>query len=333
MKIENYFVRQREIDEMYMRRCLQLARLGWQGAPPNPMVGAVLVCDGRIIGEGYHRRCGEAHAEVNAINSVRQPELISHSTIYVSLEPCAHYGKTPPCAQLIIDRKIPRVVVGCQDPFARVDGRGITMLRDAGIDVTVGVLEEECLWLNRRFITFHTMGRPYITLKWAQSKDGFIDSERNNSTIPPVTFSTSTTQALVHQLRAENESIVVGHRTWELDKPSLTVRHWHGRNPLRFVIGHTIKGETRGINSDVKWVKSPEALVKELAESGVQTLLVEGGAQTLQSFIDAGLWDEARIETAIFNLNEGVKAPRIEGREGEKLLIDGNSIRFIYKIS
>ncbi len=303
---------------MYMRRCLQLARLGWQDAPPNPMVGAVLVCNGRIIGEGYHRRCGEAHAEVNAINSVRQQKLISHSTIYVSLEPCAHYGKTPPCAQLIIDRKIQRVVVGCRDPFARVDGRGIAMLREAGINVTVGILEQECLWLNRHFITFHTLGRPYITLKWAQSKDGFIDRKRQSPDEPPVIFSTPTTRALVHRLRARNEAIAVGSRTWELDHPSLTVRYWHGRNPLRCIINHD---------------NPPESLVKELAKKGIQTLMVEGGSQTLQSFINAGLWDEARVETAPFILGDGEKAPKIEGKEGEKLLIDGNSVHFIYKNS
>lgn len=311
---------QREIDEKYMRRCLQLARCGRLGAAPNPMVGAVVVCDGRIIGEGYHRQCGGPHAEVNAIDSVSEADrpLLRRSTIYVSLEPCAHYGKTPPCAQLIIDRGIPRVVVGCRDPFARVDGRGIAMLREAGVEVRVGVLEKECLWLNRRFITFHTQHRPYITLKWAQSEDGYIDRLRTCADEPPVQFSSPTTRALVHKLRARNEAILVGRRTWELDRPSLTVRHWSGRNPMRVVLG---SGMSIG------------ALMGELYERGVQSLLVEGGAQTLQSFIDASLWDEARVETAPMWLENGVRAPQITGEKGKKLLIDGRTVVYIYKNS
>ncbi len=380
---------QRFIDEMYMRRCLQLARCGRLGAAPNPMVGAVVVCDGRIIGEGYHRRCGEAHAEVNAIASVAEPRLLSRSTIYVSLEPCAHYGKTPPCAQLIIDKKIPTVVVGCRDPFARVDGRGIAMLREAGVEVREGVLEAECLWLNRRFITFHTLHRPYITLKWAQSEDGFIDRRRTSAEEPPVHFSTPVTQALVHQLRAENEAVLVGRRTWELDRPRLDVRLWHGRSPMAVVLsggrgfvgcdniathgteggkdgtrGRTgesedkNQGETQGKTGGtedksqsraegktgrtgqaeqgtrpVLWATGLQGLMDELCRRGVQSLLVEGGAQTLQSFIDSGLWDEARIETAPLLLNDGIAAPRIEGEMVRTDEIDGNIIRFIQKKS
>ena len=311
-----------------MRRCLQLARCGRLGAAPNPMVGAVVVCDGRIIGEGYHQRCGQAHAEVNAIASVREPELLPQSTIYVSLEPCAHYGKTPPCAQLIIDKRIPRVVVGCGDPFAQVDGRGITMLREAGVEVSVGVLEEECRWLNRRFITYHTEHRPYITLKWAQSQDGFIDRPRTRADEPPVCFSSPTTQALVHQLRAENEAILVGRRTMELDRPSLTVRRWNGRNPMRVVLS----GSSVAYDSCVTYTSREEALA-DLWKKGVQSLLVEGGRETLQGFIDTGLWDEARIETAPLTLGKGVKAPLIEGKLGEKVLIDGRNLAYIYKNS
>ncbi|MBQ8052038.1 MAG: bifunctional diaminohydroxyphosphoribosylaminopyrimidine deaminase/5-amino-6-(5-phosphoribosylamino)uracil reductase RibD [Bacteroidaceae bacterium] len=311
-----------------MRRCLQLARCGRLGAAPNPMVGAVVVCDGRIIGEGYHQRCGEAHAEVNAIRSVCEPELLHRSTIYVSLEPCAHYGKTPPCAQLIIDKGIPQVVVGCRDPFAQVDGRGITMLRESGIEVREGVLEQKCLWLNRRFITFHTKQRPYITLKWAQSEDGFIDRKRTSPEEPPVRFSTPLTQALVHQLRAENEAILVGRHTLELDRPSLTVRQWYGRNPRRVVLSsRPVRCE--GMTS----YRTREEALKDLWQQGVQSLLVEGGRETLQGFIDAGLWDEARIETAPIRLGEGIRAPKIEGRKGEKVLIEGRSIVYIYKIS
>lgn len=224
-------------DEKYMARCIQLARNGFYGAAPNPMVGAVIVHEGKIIGEGYHIRCGEAHAEVNAICSVYNPELLKDSTIYVSLEPCSHYGKTPPCADLIIEKGIPRVVVGCTDPFARVFGRGIRKLRDAGIEVTVGVLEKECLALNRRFIRFHLHHRPYITLKWAESADGYMDRPRTDfRTEKPYAFSTPYTQMLVHGLRAGQQAILVGRQTALADDPSLTNRLWPGRSPLRLVI-------------------------------------------------------------------------------------------------
>ena len=210
-------------DEKYMARCIQLARCGQNHAAPNPMVGAVIVADGRIIGEGYHIRCGEAHAEVNAVRSVHPEDekFLKQSTIYVSLEPCSHYGKTPPCADLIIACGIPRVVVGCVDPFSEVSGRGIRKLRDAGINVTVGVLEKECLALNRRFIINHTEKRPYVILKWAQSSDGFIDRHRSSSDEPPVVFSNAHTSMLVHRQRAGVQAIMVGRRTALLDNPSL----------------------------------------------------------------------------------------------------------------
>ncbi len=311
-----------------MSRCLQLAQCGSKGAPPNPMVGAVVVCDGRIIGEGYHRKCGEAHAEVNAIASVKDPELLRRSTIYVSLEPCAHYGKTPPCAQLIIDKQIPRVVVGCRDPFARVDGRGITMLQEAGIDVTVGVLEDECRWLNRRFITYHTLHRPYITLKWAQSSDGFIDRIRTSADEPPVRFSTPATQAFVHKLRAENDAILVGHRTMELDRPGLDVRCWRGSNPQRVVLGNW-----EATSADILVYATLDEAMRDLGDRQVQSLLVEGGARTLNSFIESGLWDEVRIETAPFALGTGIPAPKIDGKPWKKQCIDGRIIDLIVKKS
>ena len=225
-------------DEKYMARCIQLARCGRNHAAPNPMVGAVIVCNGHIIGEGYHIRCGEAHAEVNAVRSVRPEDkpLLKQSTIYVSLEPCSHYGKTPPCADLIISCGIPRVVVGCVDPFSEVAGRGIRKLRDAGINVTVGVLEKECLELNRRFIINHTEKRPYVILKWAQSTDGYIDRHRSSADEPPVTFSNAHTSMLVHRQRAGVQAIMVGRRTALLDNPSLTVRLWPGESPLRVVL-------------------------------------------------------------------------------------------------
>ena len=324
---------QRKIDEKYMRRCLQLAKCGEEGAAPNPMVGAVVVYDGRIIGEGYHQHCGGPHAEVNAIRSVRNPELLSRSTIYVSLEPCAHYGKTPPCAQLLIDKGIRRVVVGCRDPFPKVDGRGIDMLRKAGIEVREGVLEEECLWLNRRFITFHTLRRPYITLKWAQSCDGFLDRLRSSDKEPAARLSSPTTQTLVHRLRSLNDAILVGRRTWELDHPLLDVRHWTGRNPQPIVLSSNCSVCSDAIATYATVATNLTDLLARLYAEGVQRLLVEGGRQTLQTFIDEGLWDEARIETAPTTLGSGVTAPQISGRKGEKLLIDGRQIAHIYKNS
>ena len=209
-------------EEKYMRRCIQLARNGLCNVSPNPMVGAVIVCDEQIIGEGYHVRCGEAHAEVNAIRSVKDPSLLKRSTIYVSLEPCSHHGKTPPCADLIIEKQIPKIVIGCQDPFSKVAGKGIQKLRNAGREVIVGVLEKECRELIRKFITFHTLHRPYIVLKWAESADGFIDLERTEG--HPVLLSTPLTSMLVHKKRAESDAIMVGTRTALLDDPALTVR-------------------------------------------------------------------------------------------------------------
>ena len=216
-------------EEKYMLRCIQLAQNGLCNTAPNPMVGAVIVCDGKIIGEGYHVRCGEAHAEVNAIRSVKDTSLLKRSTIYVSLEPCSHYGKTPPCADLIIEKQIPRIVIGCRDPFSKVAGRGIQKLKDAGREVIVGVLETECRQLIRRFITFHTLRRPYITLKWAESSDRYIDYSRTDG--KPVILSSPLTSMLVHKKRAEHSAILVGTRTAELDNPCLNVRHWYGRSP------------------------------------------------------------------------------------------------------
>mgnify|MGYP004725550901 CR=1 FL=1 len=218
-------------EEKYMRRCIQLAQNGLCNAAPNPMVGAVIVCDGKIIGEGYHVRCGKAHAEVNAIRSVKDISLLKRSTIYVSLEPCSHHGKTPPCADLIIEKQIPRIVIGCQDPFSKVAGRGIQKLKDAGREVIVGVLEDECRHLIKRFITFHTLHRPYITLKWAESADGFIDLCRTEGN--PVILSTPLTSMLVHKKRAEHSAILVGTRTGQsifkctqlVWAPSYTSRH------------------------------------------------------------------------------------------------------------
>lgn len=306
-----------EDDIKFMRRCIQLAKCGEAGAAPNPMVGAVVVCDGRIIGEGFHRRCGGPHAEVNAIGSVKEKHLLCRSTIYVSLEPCSHYGKTPPCTELIIRNRIPRVVVGCSDPFAKVNGQGIKRLQEAGCEVLVGVLEEECQKLNRRFFTFHKEHRPWITLKWAQSKDGFIDRLRKAGE-EPTQFSNTLTQTLVHRLRARNQAILVGTQTALFDNPTLTTRLWSGPNPLRLTIDrHNILPPTLhlkdGSSPTVIYThESLREILDDLYNRGIQSLLVEGGAKLLQSFIDEGLWDEARIETAPFCLEGGIAAPLLQ---------------------
>ena len=280
-------------DEKYMQRCLQLAANGIQGARPNPMVGAVIVVNNRIIGEGYHVRCGQGHAEVNAFASVKPEDeaLLKDATIYVSLEPCSHYGKTPPCADLIIKKGVKRVVVGCIDPFAEVQGRGIEKIRQAGIDVTVGVLENECQWLNRRFFTYHSMRRPYVILKWAQTANGFIDNQGE-----ALQISNEQTQMLSHQLRAEEDAILVGHTTESREHPQLTVRHWVGPNPKRVVLTHQ---------------RPLQQMVDDLYQQGIQSLIVEGGRQTHESFIEAGLWDEIRVETGVVTVSDGTRAPQL----------------------
>ena len=319
-----------------MERCLQLARCGEYGAAPNPMVGAVIVHKGRIIGEGYHHHCGGPHAEVNAIRSVKQPELLPQSILYVSLEPCAHYGKTPPCADLIIENRIPRIVVGTLDPFAKVNGLGIKRLREAGAEVTVGVMEKECLALNERFITFHQKKRPWILLKWAQSHDGFIAREDGTS----VTFSTPETQVLVHRLRANSKAIMIGTRTSRVDNPKLTARLWPGPNPLRVTI------DRRNILPDDLNIKNSEAetviyqtgdlreILCDLHQRNVQSLMVEGGRQLLQSFIDEGLWDKIRVEISPIMLKKGICAPQLpETKVTEEIEIDGNNIHILRPLS
>ncbi len=286
-------------DEKYMRRCIQLARNGRKNAQPNPMVGAVIVHDDRIIGEGYHVRCGEGHAEVNACASVKKEDehLLRESTIYVSLEPCSHYGKTPPCADLLVSKGFKRCVIGCQDPFAKVQGRGIQKLREAGIDVSVGVLEEECKALNKRFMTFHGKQRPFVTLKWAESEDGFIDGHISNTY----------TQMVCHKRRAEHQAILVGRKTWEADKPSLTVREWYGSSPKRYVVSSQSLTLPDGFH--LIQTTRVEGILKRLYEDGIQTVLVEGGAELLQSFIDSGEWDECYVEKGDLTLCGRVKAP------------------------
>lgn len=323
-------------DEKYIARCIQLAKNGCCNAAPNPMVGAVIVHNDTIIGEGYHIRCGEAHAEVNAIRSVKDESLLKESTIYVSLEPCSHYGKTPPCADLIINKGIRKVVVGCMDPFSLVAGRGIQKMRDAGIDVTVGVLEQECRELIRRFVTFNTLHRPFITLKWAESADGFIDLCRTGG--HPYIFSSPLSSMLVHKRRAEHTGILVGRKTALLDNPSLTTRSWYGKNPVRMVIDKDLTlprhlalfdgntptlvftqkqetpevPQTEFISLDFGQDILPQ-IMKVLYQKKIQSLMVEGGSMLLQSFIDAGYWDEAYIEHSTDRLKKGVPAPAFTG--------------------
>lgn len=317
----------KETDETYMHRCLELARLGAGLVAPNPMVGAVLVYENRIIGEGYHQVYGEAHAEVNCLNSVSAVDqaLIPLSTLYVSLEPCAHFGKTPPCSDLIIHHQIKTVVIGCRDPFTQVDGKGIDKLQKAGVAVTVGVLEADCRELNKRFFTFVTKHRPYIILKWAQTANGLITGEGEERLL----ISHAYTNRLVHQWRSEEAALVVGTNTALADDPSLTNRLWTGKSPVRIVVDrnlrlpatlqlfdqqqrtiviNTVKAEERENLSYQKIAATDDtidAILKVAYKEKLQSILVEGGAALLQSFINKGLWDEARIIT-----NPGLTVPK-----------------------
>lgn len=323
-------------DEKYISRCLELARNGLCTTPPNPMVGAVIVCKNRIIGEGYHVHYGQAHAEVNAIRSVKEKDipLLKEATLYVNLEPCSHYGKTPPCTDLIIEKGIPHVVVGCLDPFPLIAGKGIKKLRDTGINVTVGVLEEKCHQLNRKFITFNINKRPYIILKWAESSNRFIGKKKDNN--KPIMLSSNLTQMLVHKKRSENSAILVGRRTALMDNPSLTTRAWYGKNPVRIILDkdltlplttHIYDGKAYTIIftskttdkkvSDTEFIQLnfssnilPQ-IMDVLYDKKLQSLLVEGGRELLQSFIDSNLWDEAFVEESPITLNDGIKAPNI----------------------
>lgn len=321
-------------EEKYMGRCIRLAGNATNHVSPNPKVGAVIVCDGIIIGEGYHVCSGCEHAEVRAIASVKDPSLLLRSTLYVTLEPCSHYGKTPPCADLIVRSGIPRVVIGCKDPSAKVSGKGIRRLRDAGIDVTVGVLEEQCRHLIRRFTVSNLLGRPYVTLKWAQSADGFMDLLREGGT--PVLLSNPLTLMLVHKLRAETDAILVGTRTALLDNPSLTVRNWYGDHPFRLVLdkrlslpaglnlfdGKTKTGvftaEEKASRQNLEYIKIDfngdviAGILHALHARNIQSLLVEGGSMLLQSFIDRGSWDECFVETSSRVLSGGVSSPRLK---------------------
>ena len=330
-----------------MCRCLQLAQKGEGFARPNPTVGAVIVHNGQIIGEGYHRQFAGAHAEVNAICSVKEPALLSSSTLYVSLEPCAHHGKTPPCAELIIEKKIPKVVIAVSDPNPKVSGKGIEMMREAGIDVTVGVLQNEAEELNRTFFVNQLYRRPYVILKWAQSADGFIDRRRSTAEEAPERISNEVTHTLVHKLRAHVQGIMVGTDTALLDNPKLTARKWFGNNPTRIVIDREAKIPSNAaiFNDDATVIvftrpgypvrkrnikpividfngDTNRQILNHLYAQKIHSVLVEGGARLLSTFINKNLWDEAHIEVAEKKLISGVKAPEIhmEKAIGKKYL-------------
>jgi diaminohydroxyphosphoribosylaminopyrimidine deaminase / 5-amino-6-(5-phosphoribosylamino)uracil reductase len=323
--------------EKYMQRCLELAHLGEGRVAPNPMVGSVIVHEGKIIGEGFHQKYGKPHAEVNAINAVNDQTLLNSSTLYVNLEPCAHFGKTPPCSDLIVQKGIPKVVIGTVDPFAQVAGKGIDKLKRAGVDVELGILQEECLELNRRFFTFHQKKRPYIILKWAQTADGFVDIDRSKAGYgQPNWITNEMARIAVHKQRATEPAILIGTETALKDNPSLTLRDWYGQQPLRIVPDRKqrlprdlslFNGQTPTfvlspkdypVERAVTLIETQtngntiDDLLNYLYENQVQSLIVEGGPCMLQSFIDCELWDEAHVYTGQICFGAGVKAPVFE---------------------
>ncbi|MGN6495161.1 MAG: bifunctional diaminohydroxyphosphoribosylaminopyrimidine deaminase/5-amino-6-(5-phosphoribosylamino)uracil reductase RibD [Agriterribacter sp.] len=345
-----------------MHRCIELAKTAAGNVAPNPMVGAVLVHEGRIIGEGFHQQYGKAHAEVNCINAVTEEDvaLIPNSTLYVSLEPCAHFGKTPPCADLIIRHRIPHVVVGCRDPFTEVNGKGIEKLKAAGTKVDVGILEKECRELNKRFFTFHERHRPYVILKWAQSNNGKIAGLSNER----VLISNAYSNRLVHRWRSEEQSILIGTRTALADDPALTTRLWPGKNPIRLVIDLELRlPQTLHLFDDAAptivfnlhkntienfkdrsfvenrstvfyqvtgTVSIVHQVLNALYHLNIQSVLVEGGARLLQSFIDEGMWNEARVITNNdLLIPEGLSAPALPVKGAQrKEVFDADSIHY-----
>ena len=331
-----------------MRRCLQIAQNGTAAALPNPAVGAVIVCDNHIIGEGFTSAYGGPHAEVNAINSVKDKSLLAKSTIYVSLEPCSHFGKTPPCCDLILKHAIPTIVIGCQDPNVLVKGKSIQKLKTAGKEVVVGVLEKECQESNQRFFTFHTKKRPYIILKWAESKDGFIaptaasrksdDQSRNQ----PFWISNCYSRQLTHKWRSEEQAILVGTQTAIDDNPRLDVRDWSGKSPVKIVLdqNNRIPKENYIFDNQSKTIvlsavdldfknKIAAQIARLIYERNIASVIIEGGRQTLQTFIDENLWDEARVFRGAMVLNEGIKAPEFSAKlMATKAIIDDQLLIF-----
>lgn len=338
--------------EFYMKRCIALAKNGLGTTYPNPLVGSVIVHDGKIIGEGWHKKAGEPHAEVNAVNSVKDKSLLKDATIYVSLEPCSHFGKTPPCCDLIIANKIPNVVIGTIDPFAKVAGNGVKKLIENGKKVTIGILEDECNELNKRFFTFHQKNRPYIILKWAENADGFIAPLKKEEKAP-VWITNPYSRQLVHKWRTEEQAILVGTNTVLDDNPKLDSRDFKGNNPIRVVWDKSnkitekfhvknqiipsffvteIKNLTEKENIYYKNTIFDALLAKKtldiLFKKNIQSVIVEGGSQTLQSFIDANLWDEARVFVSENNFNEGIIAPKLpKNRISTSLLIEKDELK------
>lgn len=334
-----------------MQRCLQLAQRGETSTSPNPMVGSVIVHQGKIIGEGWHLQAGEAHAEVNAIANVSQKELLRESTLYVNLEPCSHQGRTPPCSDLIIEKKIPRVVIGCRDRNSLVNGKGIAKLKAAGIEVTEDVLVAECEFLNRRFFTFHAKERPYILLKWAQSGDGLIDINRSSNEKGIHWITQPETRPFVHRERAKVDAILVGANTIINDNPHLGISEYKSAKKLcRIIIDpkgqvsaqsqvfrdeHFLyfSEENRSIKTQILDSSKPlEGLLKTLHQKGIQSIMVEGGAYTLHKFIEAELWDEALIITGTSNLGEGLAAPKFEGKLKEDYYLKQDHIQRIFAL-
>ena len=340
------------IHEKYIKRCIELAKNGLGATYPNPLVGSVIVHRDSIIGEGWHQKAGAPHAEVNAVNSVKDESLLKKSTIYVSLEPCSHYGKTPPCSDLIIAKGIKKVVIGTVDPFAEVAGRGIKKLMEAGCEVQVGVLEKECQDLNKRFFTFHQKKRPYIILKWAQTTDGFI-APKIQEKREPVWITNQYSKQLVHKWRSEEQAILLGTNTAIADNPKLNTRLWKGENPVRVVIDKDLKipQESALFDGTIKTivltenVKSsgsnnlvfekvnfqqnlPLQICEILYRHNLQSVIIEGGAKTLQTFIDNNLWDEARVFTGISEFHKGVKAPEFSGKMFSKTTLERDTLKF-----
>lgn len=343
-------------EEKFMVRAIELAKLGMGQVAPNPMVGCVIVHEGLIIGEGYHRKYGEAHAEVNAIQSVKNQNLLRKSTIYVTLEPCSHFGKTPPCADLLVKMKIPKVVVGSLDPNEKVSGRGIERLKAAGCEVVVGLLEEECNRMNRRFLTFHQKKRPYIILKWAQTEDGFIDRSREEDEFGQPTWITNNLSRIaVHKMRSDEAAILVGTNTALKDNPSLTVRDWSGNHPLRMVLDRrgilpdtlalldqsteTIVFTASALSSkpNLEYVRihfdsgSLQEINAILHSRGIQSLLVEGGKSLLESYMREGLWDEARVYIGNARFGSGIKAPETDWILDREEPLDDSLMRIYYR--
>lgn len=313
-------------DETYMSRCLQLASLGLGRVQPNPMVGAVIVCEGRVIGEGWHRQYGQAHAEVNAIASVKDKSLLTKSTLYVNLEPCSHFGKTPPCVNAIIRCGIPRVVVGTVDSHDKVNGTGIQKLQNAGVEVVANVLPQQCRELNRRFFTFHEQHRPYIILKWAMTTNGFMDIDRKKQPASSYWITNEELKTISHQWRSEEDAILIGYNTFVNDHPQLTTRNFPGKNPHRFVM-------SRDVNIQIPDFQTLTENIAEamnvLAADKIQSVIVEGGRKTLERFIRAGIWDEARILIGSQKWDSGTKAPVIDGEITNEIIVNQNIIRYV----